>query len=410
MSTASSAADAREGVDATIAKLHKRVRRYNGSIKDHLRIARTVRSVRNLIAKEPIARKSLVRLLCSGVAMFSSGCEVCKHGMDDDTARLAEETEQTCLDSSLCVFVLLAQANGTDAAAEHEQTVRTYDQETLWNLVQDPPCETDQETATVEQRECQERQRVSWAAVVRTSERSLAGSTLSYASTLLSSDSVSTLRSLAYSFYRHSRNSMKFDLLMPDGDVDFVTLHSQSLAKVQPEEREARLLSIAQAAESEAGQSVVRDLMLSMTLPHALVATRRTLIMPRVTQVKAGIDHPSETQRAHEVAMQGSEWTYVNASDDLERMCSLLAGIALLTTHGAGDPIRKADAFDGRVMLPFLEVKPSTDTAKLRIILIPEVRRWVVFRLTKDGKPKVVSSRRGYEGLCDAALQMLDDL
>lgn len=107
--------------------------------------------------------------------------------------------------------------------------------------------------------------------------------------------------------------------------------------------------------------------------------------------------------------MAGTEWIWINGTDQLERMCCLLAGIAVLTTRGDEDPIRKADAFGGRVQLPFYETRPPKPEA-LRLALVPSARRWILFRLDKRGIPKVAASQRGFEGLCNAALQLVANL
>ena len=75
--------------------------------------------------------------------------------------------------------------------------------------------------------------------------------------------------------------------------------------------------------------------------------------------------------------MGGSEWMWENGTDVLERMCCLIAGLAVLTTKGGEDPIRKQDAFCGRLQLPFLETAPPP-REKMRITLIPHTKRWVL--------------------------------
>ena len=51
--------------------------------------------------------------------------------------------------------------------------------------------------------------------------------------------------------------------------------------------------------------------------------------------------------------MQGVEWTWRHTNNEFERMICLLAGLAVLTTKGRQDPLRKLDAFGGRFDLPF---------------------------------------------------------
>ena len=42
--------------------------------------------------------------------------------------------------------------------------------------------------------------------------------------------------------------------------------------------------------------------------------------------------------------------------------------------------------------------------------LVPHLRRWVLYRLDRKGKPVVVSSQRGFEGLCTAALLLVSSM
>ena len=108
--------------------------------------------------------------------------------------------------------------------------------------------------------------------------------------------------------------------------------------------------------------------------------------------------------------MAGTEWIWTHGTDPLERMCCLLAGVAVLTTKGDEDPIRKADAFGGRVALPFFETKPPESEGAMRIVLVPSARRWILFRLDKRRMPRVAASQRGFEGLCNVVLQLVAGL
>ena len=107
--------------------------------------------------------------------------------------------------------------------------------------------------------------------------------------------------------------------------------------------------------------------------------------------------------------MAGSEWIWANGTDVLERMCCLLAGLAVLTTKGGEDPIRKQDAFCGRLQLPFLETAPPP-REKMRITLIPHTKRWVLYNLDSRGRPRVLCSLKGFEGFCDVVLQLVASL
>lgn len=104
--------------------------------------------------------------------------------------------------------------------------------------------------------------------------------------------------------------------------------------------------------------------------------------------------------------MAGTEYIWQHSTDPLERACALLAGVAVLTTRGGEDPIRKKDAFLGRVSLPFLETTPPPPGVK-RLVLIPDQRRWVLYKIGKDNSPTVLCNLRGFEGMCDCLLEFL---
>ena len=223
----------------------------------------------------------------------------------------------------------------------------------------------------------------------------------------LEDEALTAIDGLMGLFYRNAGANMAASMLMPSGNQDFVSLSlAKSMAELKGEERTKRLTALAIAAESEAGQSIVRDLLLSFLLPASHAGGRRTLLLTRACSTRAGVDYPELTSRGHEVAMAGSEWIWENGTDELERLCCLMAGLAVLTTKGGEDPIRKQDAFCGRMQLPFLETAPPPPEA-MRITLIPHAKRWVLYRLDQRGMPRSLCSLRGFDGFCDAALQLV---
>jgi len=126
------------------------------------------------------------------------------------------------------------------------------------------------------------------------------------------------------------------------------------------------------------------------------VGVRRTLLLSRAASTRAGVDAPQIVGRGHDFAMAGTNWMWEKGTDELERMCCLLTGLAIMTTKGDEDPIRKADAFGGRLQLPFFETKQPAP-AQLRLALLPSARRWVLFKLDARGRPIVTASLRGFE-------------
>ena len=108
--------------------------------------------------------------------------------------------------------------------------------------------------------------------------------------------------------------------------------------------------------------------------------------------------------------MAGTEWIFDKGEDDLERGISILAGVAMLTTRGKEEAVRKGVACDGRLQLPFFETPPPSASSALRIAFVPHLRRWVLYCISKAGKPAIVASQCGFEGLCTAALLLVESL
>ena len=151
---------------------------------------------------------------------------------------------------------------------------------------------------------------------------------------------------------------------------------------------------------------VLRDLLLSFLLPTGIVGVRRNLLLSRAASTAAGVDHADAVNSAHSCAMAGCEFIWQHGTDPLERACALLAGAAVLTTKGGEDPIRKQDAFVGRVSLPFFETKPPASGVK-RLALLADQKRWVLYKVDKKNKPRVLCNLSGFEGLCDCLLEFL---
>jgi len=105
---------------------------------------------------------------------------------------------------------------------------------------------------------------------------------------------------------------------------------------------------------------------------------------------------------AHEAAMRGAMWSYESDPDPIHKIASLLAGFALVTVKNKDD-IRKGNAFNGRVCLPFFDCPPPSPHVT-RMALLPETAEWCVYSLSNDGKPKVKCKKHGYEGFCECLL------
>lgn len=210
-------------------------------------------------------------------------------------------------------------------------------------------------------------------------------------------------RGLMATFARSSAQQMCVQMLRSTNDCDFLTLSARAVAVVASDDRDDALMTLVQAGESEMGQQVLRDLMLSFLLPKSVVGVRRTLALTREASTAATAAFPFITEIAHQTAMQGCEYVWKYSECELKRMCALLAGIAMLTTRGTDDLVRKATAFSGLFQLPFLETITPIPR-RYRIALVPTTRSWVLYNISAKGTPHVQLSKRGFDGLLFAVL------
>jgi len=214
-------------------------------------------------------------------------------------------------------------------------------------------------------------------------------------------------RDLMITFARCSAQQMCVHMLRSQNDRDFLTLSARRFAMAASSEREEALVAIVQAGESELGQQVLRDMMLSFLLPKSVVGVRRTLALSRESATAATAGYPFITEIAHQTAMQGCEFVWKNSDSELKRLCALLSGIAMLTTKGTDDLVRKATAFSGLVQLPFLETVPPSPKQP-RLAMVPTNRSWVLYSLSAKGTPVVELSKRGFDGLIFSVLAFRD--
>jgi hypothetical protein len=216
---------------------------------------------------------------------------------------------------------------------------------------------------------------------------------------LLGSSNIETFEALSEIFYRHTALQLASSALRKAADADFLSLSAAAFCGtvntdgVSP----AKCKALIAAGESEAGQQVMRDMVLSFLLPSSVVGVRRTLLLPRAVATKATMEYTDIVQFAHETAMEGLEWTWEHSEDPLKLTCALLTAVACLTTREGEDPIRKGDAFGGLVSLPFLNTATPAES-KFRVSMIPESKRWVLFKM-QNGEPIVQAAVEGLEGV-----------
>lgn len=404
--------------DDLVAKLHRKAGMSPDSrfsLTDHLSAGRILVYLRDaLLAGESISKQSTLVLLCTGISLRRRhAASVIAPDVDGPTTDAAvqqdhEDSRALLNESAQLVFILLCLIERRDVGIESLESVsiiESVNRSCLWDIIKPRKRKRaredggdDAETGTETEAETNPGSE-EWKEALRVNAAEIARHALRIGASQLVETHDSSIMSL---YFRSSSSSMAATMLLKTSN-DFVALGlnygDESVS------RNKRLLAIVQAAESEAGQSILRDFMLSFLLPASMVGVRRGLLMSRAASTNAGIDHPKAVQRAHDVAMAGSEYIWINGEDELEKMCCLLAGIAILTTKGGDDPIRKLDAFGGRVALPFLETAGAIN-AGVRLTLVPDARRWILYRLNAKGSPSVLSSLSNFDGLCDSLLAL----
>ena len=226
----------------------------------------------------------------------------------------------------------------------------------------------------------------------------------------LTMDKLTTLAEYFFSQSSHAMSLQLFNSISKPGD-DFLTLSSMSFLAAASSANSTKLAAIADIAESESGQAVLRDLILSFTLPRNVVGVRKTCLLTRKSNNRATKDHPFILGEAHEAAMRGAEYSFADDPVIIHKICALLAGIAVILTKNA-QSIRRDDAFQGRVSLPFLETKLEKRFEFLpRLHYISDSDDWVVYRMSsKTGMPIVEFRGGGYEGCCQASLLFMDSV
>ena len=401
------AAGRKRSVDELVERLRTKTLAERLPLLAHLSIGRTLCKLRDAITNdEPVSAKAAKALLCCGIAMYR------RHAVGEQNDEEGEDHEETMAlikQSSVLIFVLLAtiEARSSGGTADVEaayEVVERANAATLAGVLEvrsasrkrkAPADEADKENEGDDDEERPPPPPATAGALTM--------SVLQYVAHTLRNRSSTEHERLADMFFRTSAACMAQNLLLAHGASDFVSLKATA---DHPVPREKRLLGIAQAGESEAGQSVLRDILLSFLLPSGIIGVRRHLLLSRAASTSAGVDHADAVNQAHSVAMAGCEYIWQRGTDPLERACALLAGAAVLTTKGGEDPIRKQDAFVGRVSLPFLETTPPASGVK-RLALLSDQKRWVLYKVDKKNKPHVLCNLSGFEGLCDCLLEFL---
>lgn len=249
----------------------------------------------------------------------------------------------------------------------------------------------------------------SWATIIK-SDSAVSRAALKEAQFVSKQGAMPEMYDLSCIFFRCSSSAMASAMLSSvqqnqpreHAASSFLTLDVVSMMNDANVDQGDKLNAFADAAESESGQSILRDLILSFKLPQLAVGVRRTIGLSRESNSMATKMFPEVLNGAHEAAMRGAMWTYEEDPDEIHKISALLAGYALVLVTNK-DSIRKGNAFGGRVSLPFLDGPPPLPSVT-RLTLLPESNEWVVYSLSVNGKPKVKCKKAGYAGFCEGLL------
>ena len=255
------AAGRKRTVDELVDRLRAKTLVDRLSLLAHLSIGRTMCKLRDAVLNDdPVSPKAAKALLCCGIAMYRRHA-VGEQGEDEGEDH--EETMALIKQSAVLIFVLLATIEARNGGAlEIEVTrevVERANTATLANVLETrsrrkrkaPETETPEDEVPAV---------ATGAEAVLPSpppppatSGALTLSVLQYVAYTLSNRTSTEHERLANLFFRTSASCMAQNLLLAHGVSDFVSLKATA---DHPVPRETRLLGIAQAGESEAGQSV----------------------------------------------------------------------------------------------------------------------------------------------------------
>lgn len=225
--------------------------------------------------------------------------------------------------------------------------------------------------------------------------------------------------------------------------------------------------ALVEAADADLGTQVFRELIATFKLPREAVAPRRVIFFDRATRRRLEQDHFDVLHDAHMAAVQKPShvWehgfipdlnaTYNAPEDDasqapstnsgtappfsknmekhrldseeilrqkealrkqtlvsqtdstVERICAILAGIYVNLVQNV-DAARVADAFSGKVELPFLQVPSSNRVPRGQLKLFVSNGEWVTYSV-QSKQIKVHTRGYGLKGLCDGACKLIAD-
>jgi hypothetical protein len=316
----SASASSKRSVDDLVERLRRKSLVGRLPLLAHLSIGRTLCKLRDAITNgDTVSRKAAQTLLCCGIAMYrrhAVGENLTEGGEDRADMEDREETTALVEQSAALIFVLLAAIEARTTLTTDVERVREVVEragaETLTGVLlvvqeqrkrkvrdysaeESPVIETGSENGSAAAEPAAEP--VETSLPVTSGDLTL--SLLRLVSCMIAEGSSREHERLASIFFRTSAACMAQNLLLANGANDFVSLKA---TVGHPVTREKRLLGIAQAGESEAGQSCLRDILLSFLLPTSIIGVRRNLLLSRAASTSAGIDYADAVNNAHSVA------------------------------------------------------------------------------------------------------------
>ena len=305
------------GGDDLVAKLHKRANVVPDapfSLTAHLSAGRVLVALRDaLLAGGELSRRSKLMLICTGISLrrrhAASEVVVEADGPSADAAVLQDQetSRALLLETAQLIFSLLCmierRERGDDAGSARE-AVKCVNALCLWDVLKPPVRKRPREEEGGEEveeghgEEGESRNGDSWAEVLRISTAEIAEHALRIGAATLADKQPEDVALMSL-YFRSAAASMAEAMLLKS-HTDFVSLglnHGDMTVS-----REKKLLAVAQAAESEMGQSILRDLVLSFLLPASVIGVRRGLLLSRAASTEAGVDHPVAVARAHDTA------------------------------------------------------------------------------------------------------------
>lgn len=371
---------------------------------DHQKAAELMLRVRDLLVdKVPMNSDSKARLMSSGIACWKRVC-----GDDSDDASCKQLRTTVTL-----LFVLLVLAESSDDMEEDRYEVVKDDASADKDAMKTVRVKRDDEllidhwlSSSIADSlfEDGNAHASSWAEALK-SEALVSRAALREARYLRDESDMFDFERLAFVFFQTSNSAAISSIIGTQPgqhEADFVTLDGISGAAQTANHSKEMLEGVADAAESELGQTVLRDMILSFKLPVSVVGVRRTLLLSRDANATATKFYTTILNDAHDAAMRGASWSFREDKDKIHNACSLLAGLAVIMAKSK-EGVRKSRAFDGRVQLPFLQTRPPDDGVD-RLALVNGI--WLVYAMRK-GQPRVRVRGAGYDGLCSGVLYLI---